>query len=130
VEVCVPEAPLVAIVDDDESIRQTTEDLLESAGFSAASFASADSFLRSQRLKRFRCMIVDMRMPGMTGIELHQRLAASKRAMPTILISAYLDDRVRAQALQTGVVCCLAKPFAPEELLACVRTALTRTPKS
>lgn len=125
-----PNAPLVAIVDDDESIRQTTKDLLESAGFAAASFSSAESFLRSRQLKRFRCMIVDMRMPGMTGIELHQRLAASKRALPTILISAYLDDRVEAQALQTSVVCCLAKPFAPEELLACVRTALTRNPTS
>lgn len=125
-----PNAPLVAIVDDDESIRQTTKDLLESAGFAAASFSSAESFLRSRQLKRFRCMIVDMRMPGMTGIELHQRLVASKRAMPTILISAYLDDRVEAQALQTSVVCCLAKPFAPEELLACVRTALTRNPRS
>lgn len=125
-----PREPLVAIIDDDESIRQTTEDLLESAGFSAASFASADSFLRYKWLNRFCCMIADMRMPGMSGIELHQRLAASSRAIPTILISAYLDDRVRAQALQNGIVCCLAKPFAPEDLLACVRTALIGTLKS
>lgn len=122
-----PAEPLVAIVDDDESIRQTTEDLLESVGFSASSFASADSFLRYKRFNRFSCVIADMRMPGMSGIELHQRLVASSRAIPTILISAYLDERVRAQALQLGVVCCLAKPFAPEELIDCVRTALART---
>jgi|SRR5579883_468620 len=124
------EAPLVAIVDDDESIRQTTEDLIESAGFSAASFASPEAFLKSKRLDRFCCMIVDMRMPGMSGIELQQRLIASSRAIPTILVSAYLDDRVRAQARDAGVVCCLAKPFSPEELLACVRTALNGTQRS
>jgi FixJ family two-component response regulator len=130
VEVRVSGEPLVAIIDDDQSIRQTTEDLLESAGFLAASFASAESFLRSKWLKRVCCMIADVRMPGMSGIELHQRLSASGHAIPTILISAYLDDRVRARALQAGVVCCLAKPFAPEKLLACVRAALTRTLKS
>ena len=119
-----PAGPLVAIVDDDESIRDTTKDLLESAGFSAAVFGHAASFLKSRRLSRVSCLIADMRMPEMTGLELHQQLVASHRAIPTILMTAYPDERVRAQAHKAKVVGYLAKPFAAEELLACVRSAV------
>ena len=122
-----PKRPLVAIVDDDQSIRDTTKDLLESAGFSAATFARAASLLKSRRLNRVCCLIADMRMPEMTGLELHQHLIASNHPIPTILMTAYPDERVRAQALKAKVVCYLAKPFAAEELLACVRRAMLRT---
>ena len=119
-----PTGPLVAIVDDDESIRDTTKDLLESAGFAAAVFAHPASLLRSRRLSRVSCLIADMRMPKMTGLELHQHLVASNRTIPTILMTAYPDARAQAQAIKANVVCYLVKPFVADELLACVRCAL------
>jgi FixJ family two-component response regulator len=122
----VPKGPLVAIVDDDESIRGTTKDLLESAGFSAAVFAHAADLLKSRRLSRVRCLITDMRMPKMTGLELYRHLMASNRPIPTILMTAYPDERARAQAIKADVVGYLIKPFAADELLACVRCALQR----
>jgi FixJ family two-component response regulator len=125
-EIEVPKGPLIAIVDDDESIRDTTKDLLESAGFSAAAFAHAGSLLKSKRLSQVSCLIADMRMPKMTGLELHRHLVASNRAIPTILMTAYQDERAKAQAIKSNVVCYLAKPFAADELLACVRCALQR----
>lgn len=119
-----PNSPLVAIVDDDKSMRETTKDLLESAGFSAVTFAHAASFLKFRRLSRVSCLIADMRMGEMTGLELHQHLVASNHPIPTILMTAYPDERVRAQAIKANVVCYLAKPFAAEELLACLRSAV------
>jgi FixJ family two-component response regulator len=116
--------PLIAIVDDDKSMRDTTRDLLESAGFSAATFPSAERLLKSRRLHKVFCVIADMRMPMMTGLELHQHLAASNHAIPTILMTAYPDERVRAQAMKANVICYLAKPFEAEELLNCVRRAV------
>ena len=97
---------LVAIVDDDESIRETTQDLLESAGFSAVAFASAESFLSSGRPKQFSCLIADVRMPGMSGLELHQKLVASSYMIPTIIVSAHADERARA----SGAVECSLLP--------------------
>jgi len=120
----VPQGPLVAIVDDDESIRNTTKDLLESAGYSAAVFPHAASLLKSRRLSRVRCLIADMRMPKMTGLELHHHLVASNLAIPTILMTAYPDERTQTQAIKANVVCYLIKPFAPDELLASVRRAV------
>ena len=119
-----PKGPLIAIVDDDASMRDTTKDLLESAGFSAATFARAASLLTYKRLDKVVCLIADMRMPEMTGLELHQQLVAARRAIPTILMTAYPDERVRAQALKAQIVGYLAKPFAAEELLAMVRSAI------
>jgi FixJ family two-component response regulator len=118
--------PLIAIVDDDESIRDTTKDLLESAGFSAAVFARATSLLKSRRLSQVRCLIADMRMPKMTGLELHHHLVRSNRVIPTILMTAYPEERTQAQAVKANVVGYLVKPFVAEELLACVRRALRR----
>jgi FixJ family two-component response regulator len=120
----VPKGPLVAIVDDDESIRVTTKDLLESAGFLAVVFADPARLLRSRRLSDVSCLIADMRMPKMTGLELHQHLVASNRAIPTILMTAYPDERTQAQATKANVVGYLIKPFAADELLECVRRAL------
>ena len=122
-----PKGPLVAIVDDDESIRDTTKDLLESAGFAApAVFARAASLLKSRRLSQVSCLIADMRMPKMTGLELYRHLVASNRAIPTILMTAYPDERTQAQAIKSNVVCYLTKPFAADELLACLCRALQR----
>ena len=116
--------PVVAIVDDDESIRHTTKDFLESAGFFVATFASAETFLQAGDFDRVACVIADIRMPGMSGIELHERLRASGQAIPTILMTAYADERVRVQAVKARAICCLAKPFAAEELLQWLRKAL------
>jgi FixJ family two-component response regulator len=116
--------PTVAIVDDDESVRDTTKDLLDSAGLCAATFDSAESFLQSRNVRATRCLVADMRMPGMTGLELHGHLAASGTPIPTVLITAYPDERVRSRALSMGVICFLAKPFSPEDLLTCIETAL------
>ena len=125
-----PKRPLVAIVDDDESIRDTTKDLLESAGLAAVTFASASRLLKSRRIKNISCLVADMRMPEMTGFELHQHLVGSNHAIPTILMTAYPDERVRAQAIKNNVVCYLAKPFAADEFLACVRCAIQRRNRS
>jgi len=116
---------LIAVVDDDESMRDTTTDLLDSAGFRTAAFASAEAFLRSPRRAEVTALVADMRMPGMSGLALHQQLASSGNPIPTVLITAHFDDAVRVQALEVGVYCYLAKPFAAEELLACVDTAIT-----
>jgi FixJ family two-component response regulator len=98
---------------------------LESAGLAAATFASAALLLKSLRLNSISCLVTDLRMPEMTGLELHQHLVASSHSIPTILITAYPDDRMRAQALKAKVVCYLAKPFAADELLAWIRCAIT-----
>jgi FixJ family two-component response regulator len=122
----VPKRPLVAIVDDDESIRDTTKDLLESAGLAAVTFASASLLLKSPRMNSISCLVADVRMPEMTGLELQQQLVGSNQVIPTILITAYPDERVRARAIKNNVVCYLAKPFAADELLACIRCAIQR----
>jgi DNA-binding NtrC family response regulator len=92
----VPNRPLVAIVDDDKSIRDTTKDLLESAGFAAVKFASASLLLKSRRMKSISCLVTDMRMPEMTGLELQQHLVGSNHAIPTIRTSACERRRSRA----------------------------------
>ena len=115
-----PKGPLVAIVDDDESIRDTTKDLLESAGLSAAVFARAAGLLKSRRLSRVSCLIADMRMPKMTGLELHQHLIASNRGIPTILMTAYPDERTQAQR-QRG--------YLSHKTMRCGRIDCLRTPR-
>jgi FixJ family two-component response regulator len=115
---------VISIVDDDESARKALRNLMRSLDFSAAAFASGESFLRSNRLHNTACLIADVQMPEMTGLELYSRLVASGSPIPTILITAYPEERVRAQALNAGVVCYLAKPFNESELLACIDLAL------
>ncbi|MDR6857507.1 response regulator [Variovorax guangxiensis] len=120
----VPNKPTVAIVDDDPSVRDTTKDLLDSAGLSSATFDSAESFLQSKGTCAIRCLVADMRMPGMTGLELYSHLASSGTPIPTILITAYSDEQACVRALETGVTCFLTKPFRAEDLLACIETTL------
>jgi len=103
---------------------------LVSAGFLTATFADAESFLTSGE-PRAACLVADMRMPGMSGLQLYQHLVASGTPIPTVLITAYASDETRLRAREAGIDCCLAKPFAPDELLECVRRALAgATPKS
>ena len=120
------EKPLVAIVDDDESHRRATRSLLRSAGFTTATFSDAESFLSSTNRAGAACLVADMRMPGMSGLELYEALVASGEAIPTVLITAYPEDITRVRARAAGISCLLGKPFAPDELLECIRQALAR----
>jgi FixJ family two-component response regulator len=121
-----PNKPLVAIVDDDESIRETTKDLLASAGLQSAAFASAEEFLRCGLQLDFACLVADMRMAGMSGLALHEHLVAAGHPIPTILMTAYPDEPARARALGTGVMAYIAKPFTGEELLGWISAAPRR----
>jgi FixJ family two-component response regulator len=115
---------LVSIVDDDETTREAVASLVRSLGFIAVVFENAADFLKSDQLSRTACLIADVRMPGMTGPELHGYLRTSGTPIPTILITAYADEAARAQALKAGVRCYLVKPIIPDELLACIRSAI------
>jgi FixJ family two-component response regulator len=117
---------VVAIVDDDESVRDAIKGLMRSMGFAAEVFASAEEFLRSPDLNRTGCLVVDFNMPNMNGLDLHHSLLVQGKEIPTILITAYLSDDVRARALQAGFIGYLTKPFSDGELLSYVRTALDR----
>jgi FixJ family two-component response regulator len=116
--------PVVAIVDDDASMRDATDNLLQAAGFTTATFSDALSFLASAQRRAASCAVVDMRMPGMTGLELYKELVARGERIPIVLVTAYPEDAARAEARKAGIVCFLAKPFAPTDLLGCVREAL------
>jgi FixJ family two-component response regulator len=118
--------PVISIIDDDESVREGTMDLFESMGFITVAFPCAADFLSSDHLHDTSCLIADVQMPGMTGLELYNRLVGSGNIIPTILITAYPDDGDRARALQAGVICYLVKPFNYTDLLACIRLALER----
>lgn len=119
-----PRKAVIAIVDDDQSVREALTSLVRSLGYIAMAFECAEDLLKSKRRRGVSCLIADVQMPGMTGLELHHRLVASGKPIPTILITAYPDERVRAQALNAGVLCYLAKPFNESELLSCIHSAL------
>jgi FixJ family two-component response regulator len=114
----------VAIVDDDESIRAALQGFMKEAGLPAQSFSSAEEFLGSGDLNQIGCLVADIRMPGMSGLELQTRLNADRRRIPTIFITAHGDESMRMQALRAGAVEFLAKPFDEEVLLDCVRAAM------
>jgi FixJ family two-component response regulator len=124
-----PNKPVIAIVDDDESVREATMSLMRALGFFAEAFPCAEDFLKSDGLQRTSCLIADVRMPGMSGLELYRRLVASGKPIPTVLITAHSDDGVRARALQAGIICYLTKPFREDDLLGCIRSALDRGKK-
>ena len=114
----------VAIVDDDEAMRAAVEDLLSSVGIRARSFASAEEFLHSGLQSETACLISDIRMPGMTGLELQAKLIAEGRPTPIIFITAYGNARTRMQALEAGAIEFLVKPFDDERLIGTVRAVL------
>ena len=119
-----PNQGLVAIVDYDSSVREGLTDLLNSMGFHTETFRSAEEFLASILLARTACLITDGRMSGMTGFELHDRLVASGKRIPTILITAFPEETDRARALREGMYCYLPKPFNDNDLLGCLRSAI------
>jgi FixJ family two-component response regulator len=115
---------LVAIVDDDDSMRSALQGLLKAIGLPARAFSSAEEFLTSGQQHETACLIADIRMPGMSGLELQARLNAEHCRIPTIFITAHGDTKMRMQALRAGAVEFLAKPFEDEALLESVRAAL------
>jgi FixJ family two-component response regulator len=115
---------LVAIVDDDDSMRSALQGLLQSAEFPSQSFASAEEFLQSGQQHQIACLIADIRMPGMSGLELQAQLNAERCRIPIIFITAHGDEKMRMQALRAGAVEFMAKPFDDGALLESVRVAL------
>ena len=115
---------LISIVDDDESVRDALWGFLRSVGFTVNVFASAEEFLNSDQLSKADCLILDVRMPGMSGIELHRQLVSGYCKIPVIFITAYEDEGMRTQALSGGAGAFLIKPFSEEALLNAIHAAL------
>jgi FixJ family two-component response regulator len=119
-----PKASLISVVEDDRYFRESMRRLMRSLGYSVEAFPSAADFLASPRLIETTCLIADVHMPAMTGIELYRHLIEAGYAIPTILVTAYPDDVDRARALNDGVVCYLRKPVDEQHLIRCLRAAL------
>jgi len=115
---------MVAIVDDDDLMRSALEGLLKAVGLPAQAFASAEEFLKSGQQGQARCLIADIRMPGMSGLELQSHLNAERCRIPIIFLTAHGDEKMRMQALRAGAVEFMAKPFDDEALVESVRAAL------
>ena len=120
------EVPIISVIDDDASVRTATARLLGSLGFSAQAFASAQEFLLSPRLRETSCLIADVEMPGMSGVELQEYLIAHGHKTPMIFITAFPEDRIRERVMRAGAIDFLSKPFDEPRLLECVKRALTR----
>ena len=119
-----PQHPLISIVEDDQPFRESMRRLVILLGYTVEAFSSAADFLASRLLPETACLIADINMPGMTGVELHRHLIDAGYAIPTILVTAYPDEVVRKRALKNGAVCYLSKPVDDEHLERCLRSAL------
>jgi FixJ family two-component response regulator len=117
-------ANLISVVDDDESVRRTTKLLIESFDCRATVFESAETLLRLGQLNKTSCLIVDIQMPGMNGLQLQSHLAIEGWSIPIIFITAYANNQVRCKAMQAGAVAFLEKPFGDEQLLEAIRSTL------
>lgn len=116
--------PLISVVDDDESVRESLPDLLKEFGFDAQAFSSAEDFLSSDSVGQTNCLILDVAMPGMTGQDLQRELTLRRQEIPIVFITAHRDEHVRPRLLAQGAVECLFKPFTETDLLAALNTAL------
>jgi FixJ family two-component response regulator len=114
---------IIAVVDDDESIREAVEGLVRSLGHEALTFVSAEAFLAFSGIGSIACLVTDLQMPGLSGIDLRNRLVALDEPIPTILITAYPEERTRRLASKAGVLCYLTKPFSDNELIECLQQA-------
>jgi FixJ family two-component response regulator len=117
----------VAVVDDDSRIRESIESLLDSAGYNASLFRSAEEFLQSAEVAETTCLITDVRMPGIDGLELQRRVRLKRPRLPIIFISAHCDDEIRQRALDQGAIGFLYKPFDGADLLSTIGPALNQT---
>ena len=119
--------PVISIVDDDESVRTALKSLIDSVGFRAEVFCSGEEFLKSPFLSQTDCLIADVRMPGMTGLELQERLHAAGASVPIVFISAHDDKEARARGLRAGAIDFLQKPFSEESLLGAIGAGLDKS---
>lgn len=119
-----PKTLLVSVVEDDQYFRDSMRRLMRSLGYNVEAFASAANFLASARLMETACLIADIHMPAMTGIELYKHLVEAGHTIPTILVTAYPDDIERTRALEDGVICYLRKPVDEQDLMRCLRAAI------
>jgi FixJ family two-component response regulator len=117
---------MVSIIDDDASVRAATNNLLRSLGYTVYTFVSAEEFLRSAHFNDTSCVIADVQMPGMSGIDLQARLLTQGHRVPFIFITAFPEETIRARALKAGAICFLAKPFDSLTLIKCLDTALEK----
>jgi FixJ family two-component response regulator len=115
---------VISIVDDDESVREATKCLIRSLGYAAATFASAEEYLQSDRVAETSCLIADVQMPGMSGIELQDRLISDGHRTPIIFVTAFPEARIRTRVLRAGAFGFLSKPFNAESLIVCLDMAL------
>ena len=118
--------PVISVVDDDVSVRVATDNLLSALGYIVHTFASADEFLRSAHFNDTSCVIADVQMPTMSGVELQALLLARGQRLPFIFITAFPDESVRARVQKIGAICLLTKPFDRQSLIKCLDTALQR----
>jgi FixJ family two-component response regulator len=116
---------VISIIDDDESVREATKSLVRSLGYKAAVFASAEEYLQSNWLDDSSCLITDLHMPGMSGVDLQDRLIADGRQIPMIFVTAYYEEKVRDRVLDAGAYGFLRKPFNDESLIECLDKALS-----
>ena len=118
--------PVISIVEDDESVRIATQSFVRSLGFAACAFASAEDFLQSPRVNDSSCVIADVQMPGMSGVELQSLLIARGHRTPIIFITAFHEERIRARAMKAGAISFLSKPVDGQTLIECLDKALKR----
>jgi FixJ family two-component response regulator len=121
-----PHIPVISIIDDDASVRVATNNLIRSLGYTVHTFASAEEFLRSAHLDETSCVIADIQMPAMSGVELQSLLAAQGYRLPFIFVTAYPEETLRGRALKAGAICFLTKPFDGPTLIECLGAALER----
>jgi len=119
-----PSVPLIAIVDDDDALRNSLDNLLRSVGFRVQGFSSAETFLQANRVHETACLILDVRMAGMNGLELQRQLVEANWRIPIIFVTAYADDDARERALAAGAVAFLYKPCREEDLLSAIDATL------
>ena len=123
----IAKVPLISIVDDDESGREALKSLIDSVGFHAEVFASGEEFLNSSYVSQTDCLIADVRMPGMSGLELQDRLKAANSPVPIVFISAHDDGEARARGLRAGAIAFLKKPFSEDSLLGAISDSLDKS---
>jgi FixJ family two-component response regulator len=121
------QAAVISIIDDDESVREATKNLVRSLGYTAAAFSSAEEYLQSPQLLNSACLITDLQMPGMSGADLQDRLAADGLGTPVIFMTAYFDERVEKRVMDAGAFGFLSKPIDEDCLVKCVDEALKRS---
>jgi FixJ family two-component response regulator len=119
---------IVSIVDDDDAVRTATQTFVRSLGYKTAAFASAEDFLKAPERETAGCLIADIQMPGMSGLDLQRELAQKRPSLPIIFVTAFPEERIRQQAMAGGAACLLAKPYEGDVLVECIEKALAGKP--